>query len=231
MNNNSKKECVLFFVKYPEKGKVKNRLSSALEHASVVELYKNFVLDILATLDKSKIPFWICYSPSRKLKKLAQWLGKHHTYKPQYGENLGERMKDCFSHSFSEGFERVVVIGSDSPDISENLIKRSLKSLRKNNAVIGPSYDGGYYLLGFRKGDFNPKIFDKVRWSSSQVFDQTVNTLRKNKSSFNILPNLRDIDTYSDLNSFYKKAAKVRGKESRTWNYLVNNKEALKLKT
>jgi len=140
--------CILFFVKYPEKGRVKRRLSADLDEAITVELYKNFILDLLSTLEKFGVEFRICFYPHNSQEKFMEWLGTQYSYIPQIGKDLGQRMKNSFIQTFAEGFHRVIIIGSDSPDLPGALIKKGFLSLKTHHAVVGPSFDGGYYLIG-----------------------------------------------------------------------------------
>ena len=79
-------------------------------------------------------------------------------------------MKNAFSQAFSEGFDRVIVVGSDSPDLPEEYLGLAFFGLGANDVVIGPSSDGGYYLIGFRRDAFIPDAFDQITWSSNKVF-------------------------------------------------------------
>ena len=108
---------VLLFVKYPEEGKVKKRLQAGLKKVKTAELYKNFVLDILSSLERLKTKFFICFYPEKSEEKFIKWLGGKYFYMPQKGPDLGSRMKNCFGKAFSMGHDKVIVIGSDAPDL------------------------------------------------------------------------------------------------------------------
>ena len=182
-----------------------------------------FVKDLLFTLNKTKYSKIICYYPKDKIDKFKTWLGKNYRYYPQSGENLGQRMKSCFEFAFKQGFENVIVIGSDSPDLSENIFKKAFLGLKENDSVIGPTYDGGYYLLGFKKNSYSSEVFNGINWSTKTVFEETMNKLNSVNIKTKILENWGDIDTIEDLNQFYKKYKDIKNFNSETITFLKKN--------
>ena len=193
--------CVLFFIKNPEKGKVKTRLGSVIGDKMAVKLYKRFLLEMLSTLNRGTFLFYVCFHPEDSLNDLKNWLGEDYLYTPQIGENLGEKMKNAFIEAFSMKFKRVLLIGSDIPDLPLEFIDEAFKSLDEKDAVIGPSVDGGYYLIGFKDKTFLPRAFEKIPWSTERVFDETMKVLENQKLTVHALQPLRDIDTIDDLNN------------------------------
>jgi len=166
-----------------------------------VKLYKRFVLEMLATLNKGTFLFYICFHSGDDLNDLRNWLGGHYLYMRQIGENLGERMKNAFIEAFSMNFKRVVLIGSDIPGLPLEFIEEAFQSLEEKNVAIGPSFDGGYYLIGFRDKTFLPRPFEKIHWSTSRVFEETMKILEHEGLTVHVLPPRRDIDTVEDLKS------------------------------
>jgi len=191
--------CLLFFLRNPEKGKVKTRLASAIGDKMAVKLYKRFLLRMLFTLNGGTFLFYLCYSPESSLSDLKGWLGGNYLYMPQAGENLGERMKNGFIDAISMNFKRVVLIGSDIPDLPLEFIEEAFTSLREKDVVIGPSFDGGYYLIGFKNKTFSPRVFDGIPWSTKRVFEETITVLKQEGLTVHTLHPLRDIDTIDDL--------------------------------
>ena len=191
--------CLLFFVKYPEKGKVKSRLAAVIGDDSAVRLYKNLVTQMLSTLRKGTFPFYICFFPKNTKKAIQDWLGCKYRYIPQNGRDLGERMKNSFVEVFKMGSKRVVLVGSDIPDLPLEFMEEAFSSLKKKDAVIGPAYDGGYYLLGFKDKTFSPRVFEGMPWGTETVFDKTVQALKRLGQKVHTLPYQRDIDTAEDL--------------------------------
>ena len=205
--------CVLFFIKNPEKARVKTRLASAIGGKMAVKLYKRFLLEMLSTLNRGTFLFYVCFHPEDSLKDLKEWLGEDYLYLPQIGENLGEKMKNAFIEAFSMNFKRVLLIGSDIPDLPLEFIDEAFKSLDEKDAVIGPSVDGGYYLIGFKDKTFLSRAFEKIPWSTETVFDETMKVLENQKLTVHTLQPLRDIDTAKDLTSrgFIRGSSKERG--------------------
>ena len=199
-----KKGCVLVFVKLPEKGKVKSRLAKDLSEETVLMIYKNFVIDLLNTLNHGEYPYIISFLPPEAREQIRKWLGNTHRYMPQRGTDLGERMTNAFHAAFSEGFSHTILIGSDIPDLPYALIERAMQ-LQDHDAVIGPSYDGGYYLIGFRNNSFLPQIFEEIPWGTSTVFEQTMKIFLRNDFKVRILPTLRDVDTIDDLRDLFNR--------------------------
>ena len=190
---------MLFFIKNPEKGKVKTRLASAVGGEMAVRLYKRFLLEMLSTLNKGTFLFYLCFYPADALEGLRKWLGEEYLYMTQQGEDLGERMKNGFIEAFAMNFKRVVLIGSDIPDLPLEFIEEAFTSLQEKDVVIGPSLDGGYYLIGFKDKKFWPRVFEGIHWSTESVFEKTLKVLKQEGLTVHTLRPLRDIDTVEDL--------------------------------
>lgn len=178
---------------------MKTRLASAIGERAAVKLYKQFLLEMLSTLNKGTFLFYICFQPQDSLNDLKNWLGEDYLYMPQIGENLGERMKNAFIEAFAMKFRRVLLIGSDIPDLPLEFIDAAFEYLDRGGVVIGPSIDGGYYLIGFRDDMFLPRVFEKIPWSTDKVFSETMKILENEKLTVYALEPLRDIDTAEDL--------------------------------
>jgi len=197
--------CLLFFVKNPERGKVKSRLAAVIGNDSAVSVYKNIVDRMLSTLKEGTFPLYICFSPKNAQKPVKNWLGREYRYIPQNGKDLGERMRNGFTEAFEMGFKKVVLIGSDIPDLALEFIEEAFITLNKSDAVIGPAFDGGYYLIGFKDKTFSPQVFEGIAWGTQNVFDETVKKLKRFRRAVHTLPYQRDIDTAKDLNYLKEK--------------------------
>ena len=219
----SDKNCILFFVKYPEKGQVKTRLSAELDETTALELYRSFTLDLLWMLQRLGIPFQICFSPENSGEKFMKWLGDGYSYMPQRGDDLGQKMRNALVQTFDRGFDRAVIIGSDSPDLPGEIIREAFSSLRTHDAVIGPSYDGGYYLIGFNSNTMPPGAFDGIQWSTDTVFGVTASKLEDAGVETCELPEWRDIDILADLKSMFMRNHRKDFSASRTMSYIAKN--------
>ncbi|MCX5806104.1 MAG: TIGR04282 family arsenosugar biosynthesis glycosyltransferase [Proteobacteria bacterium] len=214
---------VVMFVKSPERGMVKSRLAATLQEVVVPDLYKFFVSDTMGMLAQGGYPLIIFFYPPESKQKIIQWLGNEHTLFPQTGNDLGERMKNAFKTIFSQGHSPALLIGSDSPDLPALIIDEALTSLKDHDAVVGPSYDGGYYLIGFRTETFLPRAFDEIPWSTPGVFVQTLDVLVKANLRVHILPKWRDIDTFADLKALFLNSQNTLFAKSATMKYMQCN--------
>ena len=120
-------------------------------------------------------------------------------------------MKNAFMDAFAEGYEKVLLVGSDIPDLPTGFCREAFLALLDHDVVVGPSKDGGYYLIGFRKTGFTADVFADIAWSSQQVRERTLEILKRNGLSVHLLPILQDIDDVSDLADFIGRHA---GKEN-----------------
>jgi rSAM/selenodomain-associated transferase 1 len=220
------KSIVLLFIKAPFKGRVKSRLASAVGEEAALELYKNFILDIIDALSTSGYPFRICFYPPDAEKAVTTWLVGH-SAAPQDGNDLGERMELAFKKIFSEGFTRAILIGSDVPDLTPAVFREALESLNENDAVIGPAADGGYYLIGFTRRSFLPRIFRGISWSTDTVFRETMDILNDSSLRVHLVPQWKDLDSLEDLKAFFERNRNSGFAESRTMAYLMKNRYRL----
>lgn len=231
MNKNNKKtdskNCVLFFVKYPEPGQVKTRLANQLGNELASCLYASFVLDILCPLNALNANFKICYSPPDAEEKFRQWLGSDYSLVPQSGVDLGERMKNAFVDAFAGGANKAILIGSDTPDLPTDFLEVAISALTTYDVTLGPSYDGGYYLIGFNKNTFEPSVFEDVEWSTNVVLQKTLDKLADIGRGVYLLPEWCDIDTAADLNSLMVRNRETSFNDSLTCRFVREKQEIL----
>jgi len=215
-----KDRCLVMFAKFPEQGQVKSRLTKDLGEERATDLYRCFIEDLLLRLSGGNYRFQIAFYPADKEREIREMFGHELLYTPQSGEDLGERMKNAFSRCFSEGPRSVVIIGSDIPDLPVWIIEEAFFSLDDHDAVIGPSVDGGYYLIGFRNETFNPDIFAGPIWGTEDVFRQTMTILRETGTLVHVLPPWQDIDNVEDIAALIEKSEKTKFTNSKTMLYL-----------
>jgi rSAM/selenodomain-associated transferase 1 len=218
---------VLLFVKAPLPGRVKSRLAAVTGQVHAVNLYKNFVLDILEMLEKTGYRVRIFFYPSGAGSEVAEWLGTNREYMPQSGNDLGERMERAFAGVFSEGFSRAVLVGSDIPDLKATLVREAFLSLERSDAVLGPAADGGYYLIGFNRNSFFPRPFHGIEWSTPSVFQDTLGILRSASCRVHLLAEWEDIDSLAALKSFAERNDLPEFRSSRTMQYLGRYRDDL----
>ena len=220
MKKDNKEALLLFFMKYPEPGEVKTRLAESIGPDKAAQLYRSFILDILTKLESTQLPFAICFYPEQKKELLMEWLGEGYQYFPQKGADIGERMAAAFLEAFAGGHMRVVLLGSDFPDLPQAFLEESLGALNTHDAVIGPAMDGGYYLVGFRREMFIQQAFEGMDWSTEGVFRQTLSILKAHQRRVYVLPVWNDIDTIEDLRQFMERSEDSGIAASKTMSFL-----------
>jgi rSAM/selenodomain-associated transferase 1 len=154
----------------------------------------------------------------RFLEELMKWTGKvRFSIHFQKGLDLGQRLAGALELKFSQGFRKVVIIGTDCPLIGPREFDLALEALNDHDVVLGPAEDGGYYLIGFSA----PKtyLFHGIQWGTVKVFDETIALLKAHSVSWWELPSSLDLDTFQDLRNFYNRVGRHplsnRGKEFR----------------
>lgn len=190
MNN---KNLLVVFVKNPVQGKAKTRLAASIGDAAALEVYKRLIaITEKETSNVVNSDLHVYFSTETDA---TLWSGKQQFV--QQGNDLGERMFDAFEHGFTLGYERIVGVGSDLPDLTAAIISQGLELLKSSDTVFGPSEDGGYYLIGMSKKI--TCIFENKQWSTETLLRKTLEELTSKEYSTSILETLNDIDTIEDL--------------------------------
>jgi uncharacterized protein len=190
------------FAKQPVSGKVKTRLAAAIGTDLAAEVHEAMLFDMLDlwTSDRVLAPGGrkvLVFDPP----DAAPWFEKRVpagvALAPQVEGDLGQRMRAFFAREFEAGAEKVVLIGSDIPALDPLHVISAFIWLEVRDVVLGPSTDGGYYLVGCRAKV--PPIFEGIGWSTSDVLSQTVDRLGRTSLSLALLPACYDVDTPGDL--------------------------------
>lgn len=201
------KRCLFIFAKEPEKGRVKTRLAGYLGEEASLVLYKAFIQDTIDIVrrvqaEEKVLAYEAGSDEPVYLRERAEGFNFYH----QNGKDLGERMGNAFRYARDRGFGRTVIIGSDAPTLPAELIDEAFRKLRSNDLVLGPSRDGGYYLIGAR--GWCPALFDNVVWSSDHVLGTTVYNAEKANHKVQLLDPWYDIDTPDDLDRLREELTK-----------------------
>lgn len=187
--------CCILFIKNPEPGKVKTRLQSGCSPEAAAELYRAFILDCAETLAKSRAQRKVvAYAPVDSKLAIGALLEEIGDFElvPQPEVDLGGRMAQMAKWSFAAGAERTAIIGSDSPSLPVEKIDAALEMLAEREVVIGPSTDGGYYLIGLQAGEWGD-LFTGVEWSTGRVLEQTLGRIGERR--LGLLAPWYDVDT------------------------------------
>ena len=195
--------CVIVFVKNPVPGQVKTRLVPYLSPEQAASLYQAFLVDWCNTLSSlSTAHRVVAYTPPESLGAFQTLLGEDPVYIPQVGASLGERLIAAARWACDQGYARFLLVGSDSPTLPIQYVEHALDLLESRDVVIGPSVDGGYYLIGFSKHGASlsiPTIFEEISWSTEAVFRQTLGKIQVTNTQLGLLPPWYDVDTSTEL--------------------------------
>ena len=199
-------KSLVVFLRFPSKGKVKTRLARTIgdEMATrfsreCAELLFREVKELSHDIIRN-----IYYTPRSAGKSVECWAGRDFNYEPQVEGNLGKRLETIFRDQLNKGFKKVIIVATDVPDITETDIEEAFNALEEVDLVIGPSFDGGYYLIGMK--ELHPGLFDDIAWSTNIVYDQTLAIASQSGLRVYNLRILDDIDTEEDLQRWRKRS-------------------------
>lgn len=199
----SSKNRLVLFTRYPEAGKTKTRLIPYLGAEQAADLQRQMTEYIVATTRplsaRGTLSMEVHYSGG-SLKQMQSWLGTVLTYRSQSGGDLGCRLQRAFAQGFEAQVERMVVIGSDCPDVGAHHLEQAFHHLGHHDLVLGPAADGGYYLVGLSRKCAD--LFRGIAWGTEQVFAQTVAIAHRLNLSLTTLETLRDVDRPEDVGLF-----------------------------
>lgn len=187
------KNLILVFVRNPELGKVKTRLSKTIGDRDALKIYTillNHTESVINSNSADKVVYY-----SEEIQQNDLWSETLYQKKLQKGPDLGARMQHAFETAFKDLYEKVVIVGSDLYDLNPTHIEDALKALETHNLVIGPSLDGGYYLLGMK--ELHSAVFKNKLWGTDSVLESTLKDLQP--QNVKLLDALNDIDTFEDL--------------------------------
>lgn len=204
-------DCLIVFTRYPEPGKAKTRLIPALGEIGAAELHRHMAEHTLnqARDLRSQLPIAIeIQFTGGDESQMSAWLGSDLAYRQQGSGDLGDRLSQAFVSAFDRGFQSVVVIGTDCPELDASVLLTAFEQLQHHDLVLGSAADGGYYLIGLRR--YVPELFQGIAWSSDRVFAQTCTIAQQLGLSVSTkLPVLRDVDYPEDLAVWKQATAKI----------------------
>ena len=195
--------CLIVFAKNPIPNQVKTRLIPDVSPEQAASLYSAFLIDWCETLSElSNIDLVIAYTPKESQSELQTLLGEDIDYIPQEGIDLGERLTSAVQWASENRYNKIILVGSDSPTLRISYIFQAIVGLDTRDVVIGPSVDGGYYLIGFSSMNLTttvPSVFENIAWSTANVFQQTIERIHAIDATLKLLPPWYDVDTPQDL--------------------------------
>ena len=195
------RSLLVVFTRHPEPGHTKTRLIPALGANGAAELHRRMTEHTLRRAVPPDLSLEVRYAGGGE-GEMHEWLGVGHLLRPQGEGDLGARMSRAFEESFDAGYGRVVIIGTDCPDLTAAGVKRALEALEENDLVLGPAADGGYYLIAIRaevRGRATASLFRGIDWGSTRVLDQSLEAAKAAGLTLLLLETLTDIDRPEDL--------------------------------
>jgi uncharacterized protein len=199
MTQKPTKNGLVIFMRNPIPGKVKTRLSKALGEVEAASIYQYCVDSIIGEVSKVDINvdkyIFVDEKPGHAGNEHLSGLRFQINF--QEGKDLGERLANSFRHLFGNGFNKVIIVASDTPDLNAVILEDAINKLDEYDIVIGPSDDGGYYLIGMKA--FHQQLFNGILWGTEHVYRQTVKVAAGEGLTMYPLQTLIDIDTEDDL--------------------------------
>ena len=209
------RDLLLVFLKWPESGRVKTRLAKNIGVDEAADIYRILVQRIIQRISPIYHQLegicWV-FDPIEKELEVRHWIKKElkdlgfadlkrHLFWSQSDGDLGDRLQIAFKKAFSLDYERIVAIGTDCIGLNGRTIEHALMSLSSERSIVfGPSFDGGYYLVGMRS-HLGLSVFSNISWSTSRVLQQSLDQAVSLGLEYTLLEKFNDVDTLEDWNS------------------------------
>ncbi len=194
--------ALVVIARYPEAGKTKTRLGRTIGDQETAMLYLAFLTDLAQKLVEQPA-YDLCwtYTPAESdyaafMHTLVPTAVQQMRFFPQRGANLGERLHAAFHWAKEQGYQRTLVLGSDTPQVTPTIITQAIAALDTTDVVLGPAEDGGYYLLGMHQPH---DLFSDIPMSTPMVLDMTIAAAHQQRLSVSTVETLFDIDEFPDL--------------------------------
>ena len=186
-------DLLIIFTRNPELGKCKTRLAAKVGDLAALDIYNFLLRHTVSITQNLQVDKYVYYS--EEIWENDIWKNDFYQKKLQNGIDLGQRMMNAFDDGFKNGYQKIIIIGSDMYDLSQIDLEEAFSILDENNFVVGPAEDGGYYLLGMSKP--NASVFQNKDWGTPTVLEATLNDL--NQENYALLPSKNDVDHYEDI--------------------------------
>ncbi len=194
---------LILFTRYPEPGRTKTRLIPALGVQGAAALQQRMSETVISQM----VQFAANYPVSPEIRytdgnqqAMEDWLSSDIPCLDQGEGDLGDRLRRAFAQAFAQGARRVVVIGADCPGLGPALFAQAFGALEREDLVLGPAMDGGYYLIGLNQPA--PALFADIPWGSEKVLTATLEQAQAMALSTHLLEPLADVDRPEDLRHF-----------------------------
>ena len=189
--------ALLIFIRNPELGKVKTRLARDLGNEEALRIYNRLLEHTRKVAQSVPVERFLFYS--NFVDQQDNWPVKDFRKALQPSGDLGDRMQQAFEQALAS-CDRAVIVGSDCPGLTQDILQTAFDQLDTHDFVIGPAMDGGYYLLGMKR--LTPDLFQNMTWSTDQVFRETTDRMAARGGTYYQLPTLSDIDYAEDWEKY-----------------------------
>ena len=206
--------AIICFTRVPRPGLTKTRLMPLLSPEQCAALHTAMLQDIAEVYGKSPADLFIAYAPDDDIQPLRDIFTAAKEFFPQQGSGLGERMHNAIAYVLSLGYGKVILTGSDLPRLTPHHLEKAFAALDGADVAIGPTWDGGYYLIGMKQPCC--AAFSVQGYGGSTVYQSTINAIGQAGLTCAAPPSCDDLDTPEDLRFFAKE---VRP-NSRTMQYI-----------
>jgi uncharacterized protein len=201
--------ALIIMTRVPIAGMTKTRLMKILTGDECAEIHRCFLLDLFKMINELReiADIYVAYTPENSLYLIEDIIPGFIDSFPQEGYELGDRMDNAIQKLLNKGYSKVILIGSDIPSLQSEDIKKAYEELEDNDICLGPTNDGGYYLVGMKKRCKD--IFgNDLKWGYKSVFEVTVSIANNLGLRVGLTTKLSDIDEKEDIEDFIKKIQK-----------------------
>ena len=208
------KQALICFTRVPKPGRTKTRLMGLLSPEQCVQLHTAFLRDLAAVYDKLETPLYVAYTDDPDWAMLGKVFPHAAGFFSQEGETLGDKMANAIEYVLSLGFDAVVLTGADLPLMTASHLESGFEALKSADIAIGPTVDGGYYLIGMKES--HPEIFRVPGYGGSSVYENTLSAIRSSRLTVQAALPCADVDTPEDLRALTGQLSP----ETATYQYL-----------
>ncbi len=202
------KKAIICFTRVPIPGKTKTRLMPLLSGEQCAALHTAFLRDIASVCAETDAALFTAYTPDGDTEALTSIFPQNTTFLPQEGSDLGARMANALSHVLSQGYDACVLIGADLPLLTPEHLHAAFSALKTHDMTLGPTSDGGYYLIGLHRPC--SAVFENQQYSTASVFENTIAAAKAAGMTCCAAPLCNDTDTPKDLHKLWLMVRKHR---------------------
>ena len=209
---------LVIMAKAPRPGSVKTRMAQSLSLQSVTELYRCLLSDTIAlaqSLDQVEV---VIMCPVPDVEELSRAVGSTVPIVAQTGQGLAAGLNSVFAHFTTRGHQRVIAFNSDSPHLPASVLVAAFDSLESDDLIVGPTYDGGYYLVGARAS--YPGLFTSDGMGTGSALETLLRRAGALGLSVHLTDPFYDIDVAADLSQLADDLKRIPGKAPRTAKWL-----------